>query len=240
MEWFKNWFDSPYYHILYKKRDSIEAKFFIDNLINFLQVPNNSKIIDIACGKGRHSIYLEQKKMNVTGIDISQKSIDYAKKYENDNLHFFKHDMRREFKKDTYDFALNLFTSFGYFKTIEEHQAAINAMALNLKKEGYLIIDFMNVNKTLKDLVYNEEKKVDGIHFNITRRLKQNYIEKKITFQNKKQDYVFKEKVMAFRLSDLSNFVVNAKLKIVNVFGDYSFMEFNEETSDRVILICKK
>ena len=62
MEWFKNWFDSPYYHILYKKRDSIEAKFFIDNLINFLQVPNNSKIIDIACGKGRHSIYLEQKK----------------------------------------------------------------------------------------------------------------------------------------------------------------------------------
>ena len=148
--------------------------------------------------------------------------------------------MRREFKKDTFDFALNLFTSFGYFKTIEEHQAAINAMALNLKKQGYLIIDFMNVNKTLKDLVYNEEKKVDGIHFNITRKLNQNYIEKEIRFQHKKQNYIFKEKVMAFRLSELSNFVVNAKLKIVNIFGDYSFMKFNEETSDRVILICKK
>ena len=106
MEWFKNWFNSPYYHILYKERDSYEAEYFIDNLIIYLKIAENSKIIDIACGKGRHSIYLEQKKMKVTGIDLSQKSINHAKKFENDNLFFFKHDMRKEFK-DIYDAALN-------------------------------------------------------------------------------------------------------------------------------------
>ena len=89
MDWYKNWFDSRYYHILYKERDNYEAKIFIDNLIKYLKIPTKSKIIDIACGKGRHSIYLEQKKMTVTGIDLSNKSINHAKKFESNNLHFF-------------------------------------------------------------------------------------------------------------------------------------------------------
>tara|TARA_B100000900_G_scaffold211303_2_gene179108 strand:+ start:24 stop:746 length:723 start_codon:yes stop_codon:yes gene_type:complete len=240
MEWFKNWFNSPYYHILYKERDSYEAEYFIDNLIKYLNIPENSKIIDIACGRGRHSIYLEQKKMKVTGIDLSEKSINHAKKFENDNLFFLKHDMRKEFKKDTYDAALNLFTSFGYFNTKNEHQASVNAMALNLKKEGLLIIDFMNVNKTIDNLVSIEEKKIDDILFNITRSVKGNHIQKEITFNHNNRNYNFLEKVMAFTLSDLSNFIVNAKLEIINIFGDYNLNPFCEYNSDRLILICKK
>ena len=240
MEWFKNWFDSPYYHILYKERDSYEAECFIDNLIKYLKIPENSKIIDIACGKGRHSIYLEKKKMKVTGIDLSQKRINHAKKFENDNLFFFTHDMRKEFQKETYDAAVNLFTSFGYFKTKNEHQASINAMALNLKKEGLLIIDFMNVNKTINNLVSIEEKKINDILFNITRSLKGKYIQKEITFKHNDKNYNFIEKVMAFTLSDLCNFIINAKLEIINIFGDYDLNPFCEYNSDRLILICKK
>ncbi|MAW30923.1 MAG: SAM-dependent methyltransferase [Flavobacteriales bacterium] len=240
MEWFKNWFDSPYYHILYKERNSYEAEYFIDNLIKYLKIPEKSKIIDIACGKGRHSIYLEQKKMKVTGIDLSQKSINHAKKFENDNLFFFKHDMRKKFQKETYDAALNLFTSFGYFKTKNEHQTAIDAMALNLKKEGLLIIDFMNVNKTINNLVSIEEKKINDILFNITRSVKGKYIQKEITFKHNDKNYNFLEKVMAFTISDLSNFIINAKLEIINIFGDYDLNPFCEYNSDRLILICKK
>jgi 2-polyprenyl-3-methyl-5-hydroxy-6-metoxy-1,4-benzoquinol methylase len=240
MEWFKNWFDSPYYHILYKERNSYEAEYFIDNLIKYLKIPEKSKIIDIACGKGRHSIYLEQKKMKVTGIDLSQKSINHAKKFENDNLFFFKHDMRKKFQKETYDAALNLFTSFGYFKTKNEHQTAIDAMALNLKKEGLLIIDFMNVHKTINNLVSIEEKKINDILFNITRSIKGKYIQKEITFKHNDKNYNFLEKVMAFTLSDLSNFIINAKLEIINIFGDYDLNPFCEYNSDRLILICKK
>ena len=73
MEWFKNWFNSPYYHILYKERDSYEAEYFIDNLIIYLKIAENSKIIDIACGKGRHSIYLEQKNESNRNRFISKK-----------------------------------------------------------------------------------------------------------------------------------------------------------------------
>lgn len=240
MDWYKNWFDSRYYHILYKERDNYEAKIFIDNLIKYLKIPTKSKIIDIACGKGRHSIYLEQKKMTVTGIDLSNKSINHAKKFESNNLHFFIHDMRKKFKEEKYDVAVNLFTSFGYFKTNEEHQASINSMALNLKKEGLLIIDFMNVNKTIKNLVKNEKKQIDGILFHITRSLKEKQIQKGINFKHNDKNYNFSEKVMAFTLSDLSNFIVNSKLEIINIFGDYNLNPFCEDNSDRLILICKK
>ena len=75
-----NWFDSDYYHILYSNRDLKEAEHFIKNLVNHLKIKKGSKILDLACGKGRHSIYLNKKGFDVTGYDNSEKSIKKAKK----------------------------------------------------------------------------------------------------------------------------------------------------------------
>ena len=70
--WFKDWFNSPYYHQLYFKRDDKEAEAFIDKLINYLKPPAGSTMLDVACGKGRHSIQLANKGFDVTGIDLSE------------------------------------------------------------------------------------------------------------------------------------------------------------------------
>ena len=66
MSWFATWFDSPYYHLLYKNRDEKEAQVFIDNLIEKLQLKKGSKLIDIACGKGRHATYFNKKFLSST------------------------------------------------------------------------------------------------------------------------------------------------------------------------------
>ena len=92
MSWFINWFNSPYYHILYKNRNEKEAQIFIDNLLYHLQIPEKSKLLDVACGKGRHSIYFNKKGIDVTGIDLSVNNINTAKENENDarvNLFLF-------------------------------------------------------------------------------------------------------------------------------------------------------
>ena len=68
MAWFETWFDTPYYHILYKDRDFAEAENFISLLIKYLKLPENSKIIDLACGKGRHSIFLNQLGLSLIHI----------------------------------------------------------------------------------------------------------------------------------------------------------------------------
>ncbi len=88
-EWFSEWFNSPYYHILYKNRDGNEARFFIDNLIGFLEISSRNRVLDLACGRGRHSVYLNSKGFRVVGIDIAPGNIAYARQFENDRLHFY-------------------------------------------------------------------------------------------------------------------------------------------------------
>ena len=240
MNWFASWFDSPYYHILYKNRDIKEAEFFIDNLIKYLQISKGSKLIDIACGKGRHSKYFNQKGMDVIGVDLSLNSINTAKKDENKNLQFLVHDMCEVYKENTFDIATNLFTSFGYFEDSKDDQKAINAMASNLKKDGLLIIDFMNVKKVISNLVLKERKIIDNIEFDIKRQVEGGYILKDIHIIDGEEQLQFQEKVKAISLVDYCHFITHSGLKIIDIFGDYKLEEFNAQTSDRLILICKK
>ena len=240
MSWFVNWFDSPYYHTLYNNRDEKEAEFFIENLVQHLNLKRRSKLIDIACGKGRHAKHFNSLGLNVVGIDLSSNSITAAKKYKNETLQFFEHDMREVYQKNQFDVVTNLFTSFGYFEKDEDEQKAINAMASNLKKEGILVIDFMNVKKVMDNLMASEIKIIDGITFNISRKVVNHHIIKDIHITDSRIEHHFQEKVKALTLADFSDFITNAGLKIIDIFGHYKLEAFNAQTSDRLILICKK
>ena len=240
MCWFAHWFDSPYYHTLYKNRDEKEAQAFIDNLVAHLQIKKDSKLIDIACGKGRHATYFNSLGLNVVGVDLSPNSIASAKKNENETLQFSVHDMREIYQKNYFDVVTNLFTSFGYFDNEKDEQRALNAMATNLKLEGVLIIDFMNAEKVITNLVANEQKIIDGITFNITRKTESNRIIKDIEILDKVIKQHFQEKVKAITLDDFSNFISKAGLKIIDIFGNYMLEGFDSIISDRLILICKK
>ncbi|MFB6258319.1 MAG: cyclopropane-fatty-acyl-phospholipid synthase family protein, partial [Flavobacteriales bacterium] len=68
--WYETWFDSPYYHILYKDRDEEEAAFFVDRLMERLRAEKGDRILDLACGKGRHAVQLHRKGFDVTGVDL--------------------------------------------------------------------------------------------------------------------------------------------------------------------------
>ena len=240
MSWFANWFDSSYYHILYKNRDEKEAGLCIDNLVQHLQIPQGSALIDIACGKGRHATYFNSLGLDVVGVDLSPNSIAAATKNENENLQFAVHDMREVYQKNSFDVVTNLFTSFGYFEGNTDEQKAINAMASNLKSEGILIIDFMNVKKVIANLAASEHKTIDSIIFNIRRKVKAGRIIKDIEIIDGTEKQYFQEKVKAITLADYSEFISNAGLKIIDIFGNYKLEGFNATSSDRLILICKK
>lgn len=242
MNWYTSWFNSHYYHILYKNRDEKEAEFFIDNLIERLNLATTNKLIDIACGKGRHATYFNKKGYDVTGIDISQKSIEHAmlQSTKKKGLIFKVHDMREVYKANYFDVATNLFTSFGYFENESDEQRAINSISKSIKSNGILIIDFMNVNKVINNLVTKEQKIVQGITFNIKRRVEDNYIIKEIEILDDNKKYEFQEKVKAFTLNCFTTFVNEAGLEIIDIFGNYSLDRFDTKKSNRLILICKK
>jgi len=240
IDWFSEWFDSKYYHILYKNRDEKEAESFLKNLSKLEFFKKNAKIIDIACGKGRHSLFLSELGYDVTGVDLSKNSIKHAKQFEKENLKFDVADMRETYKNNSFDVSLNLFTSFGYFNNKEDDFLAIKAMSGNLKNDGVLIIDFLNSKKVIDSLVKQETKEIDGVQFNITRKFEDNFIIKNIEVNNDEENIFFQEKVKALTKESFSELLIFAGLQIINTFGNYKLDEFNPETSDRLIIIAKK
>ena len=237
-QWYASWFDTPFYHILYKDRDYSEAQLFMDNLTSYLNIPESGKILDLACGKGRHSVYLNSLGYDVTGVDLSENSIAFAKQFENDSLRFKVHDMCQPMDQ-TFDAVFNLFTSFGYFDQDEANLQTIKAIKANLNENGFGVIDFMNSEYVVENLVESDIKIVDGIEFHQKRSLENGYIIKTITFTHNNQDYQFQERVKALSLSDFDNLFESAGVYLLDVFGDYKLNRFYKKQSERLVMIFK-
>lgn len=237
--WYKDWFDTTYYHILYKNRNDQEAHRFITKLSKQLNLNKDASILDLACGKGRHSIYLNKLGYKVCGEDLSKNSIDYAKQFENERLKF---RVRNILDKDNnhYDAVLNLFTSFGYFESEQQDLQALKNIKHNLKPHGTAVIDFMNCQKVIENLVEKEEKEIDGILFKIKRKIVDGFIQKHITFVAENKSFNYTEKVKIITLLDFQKLFDKVGLTIENTFGNYDLEPFNVNTANRLILVFKK
>jgi SAM-dependent methyltransferase len=240
--WFKDWFNSPYYHQLYFNRDEQEAARFIDALIDRLKPTARAYMLDVACGKGRHSIHLAEKGFEVIGIDLSEDSIREALLHEANNLHFYLHDMRLPFRINYFDYAFNFFTSFGYFATQREHDNAIRTIAQAIKKEGRFVLDYLNVHYAEDHLVHQFDKEIDGVNYFITKWFDETHFYKKITVEDEAlpEPLVYQEKVAKFSLGDFTEMFAYQGLQIQEVYGDYNFGKYDVKKSPRLIMIAKK
>ena len=235
-EWFVDWFDTKYYHILYKDRNDTEAQLFMQNLIQFLDLKHESSILDLACGRGRHAVYLNKLNFKVDGVDLSKNSIAYAKKFETDQLQFSVHDMRLPFNKK-YDAIFNLFTSFGYFDDDKTNIQVLTNIKNGLTENGIAVIDFMNIETVTNNLIAKETIQKDSILFNITRKVQNDKIIKDIRFTAENTTFHYTEKVQCLTLENIKNYILKAGLKLNHTFGDYKLTPFDIRTSKRLILI---
>ena len=240
--WFKDWFNSPYYHQLYFNRDEQEAAAFIDALIDYLKPAAGASMLDVACGKGRHAFHLAQKGFYVTGIDLSEDSIREALLQESENLHFYTHDMRLPFWINYFNYAFNFFTSFGYFATRREHDNSIRTIAQSIRPEGCFVMDYLNVHYAEDHLIHQFEKEIDGVNYFITKWFDETHFYKKITVEDEAlhEPLIYREKVAKFSLGDFTEMFAYQGLQIQEVFGDYAFGKYDVKKSPRLIMIAKK
>jgi 2-polyprenyl-3-methyl-5-hydroxy-6-metoxy-1,4-benzoquinol methylase len=240
--WFKDWFNSPYYHQLYAHRDEQEAALFIDNLVKHLQPAAGATMLDIACGKGRHSMQLAASGFDVTGIDLSSESIAEALKSENDHLHFYEHDMRLSFWVNYFDFAFNFFTSFGYFKSQREHDNAIRSIAEAIKPSGIFVMDYLNVKFSTSQSVAESTQQIGNTTYTISKWSDDKHFYKKIVVEDAElaKPMQYTERVAKFSLSDFERMFSKQGLTIYEIYGDYQFGAYEENSSPRLIMIAKK
>jgi ubiquinone/menaquinone biosynthesis C-methylase UbiE len=239
-EWFASWFDTNYYHLLYKDRDLLEAKKFVNRLVDELNIPAGSTALDLACGKGRHALTLSEKGLKVLGVDLSEQSIASASKLKNELLDFQVHDMRHVIKDNNFDYIFNLFTSFGYFEDESENLKVLHCIHHMLEPEGIFVFDFLNLETTLASLVAEEKKTIEGVEFHIQKDFDGKYIRKSIDIRNKSEIRHFEEKVRAYSFQALCDMMEKADFEILKSYGNFQLHHFNEKTADRVILICKR
>lgn len=239
-EWFIEWFDSPFYHLLYKNHDEQEAHRALDNLVGALDLPAGARILDLACGKGRHSRYLSEQGFNVTGLDISPSSIAYARQFEHEGLTFYQHDMRLPFRINYFDTVINMFTSFGYFLNERHHLLTLQNVARALHPGGLLLLDYFNSNWVRANLIPSATKTVEGVTFHLKKSLDDDHVFKTIEFEAGGQHHQYRERVRLFTLADFEDLFAAAGLQLRQTFGDYDLSAFQPADSKRLILVAER
>jgi SAM-dependent methyltransferase len=234
-EWFGVWFDSPYYHLLYRQRSQEEAADFMQHLTTVLHLQPQAHILDLACGSGRHAYALHRLGYHVTGIDLSAQSIAQARRLQNEQLHFDIHDMRQPYRAAAFDAVFNLFTSFGYFDKKSDNRATIEAIHCNLKEKGTLVIDFLNAEYVRNNLVPQETKILDNVIFYIRRYIDGDKVIKTIDIEDGTKQYHFEEKVQLLQLNDFYE-LLQPFFKIIHLWGNYSLTTYQAATAERLII----
>jgi len=239
--WYREWFDSPYYHKLYFERNEKEAAAFIDRLLSVLQLRPGSRLLDVACGRGRHSRILEQHGYDVTGIDLAPGSIAYARRFANEHLHFYEHDMRQLFYTHYFDAAFNFFTSFGYFRTEREHRHAIRNIGLSLTAEGVFVLDYLNVRYAEDHLVDRSVKEIDGVIYHLTKWSDKTHFYKNIRIEDPQlaTPLEYTEKVAKFTLEDFTAFFTREGWEIQAIYGSYDLELYDSRQSPRLLMIAR-
>ncbi len=236
-EWFRTWFDSPFYALLYRNRSEQEAADFIDRLLEKLDLPERSSILDLACGRGRHSIHLYDKGYRVVGIDLSNNSIAYAKQFEKEGLKFLRDDMRTFDLHKQFNAVFNLFTSFGYFENIADNHQVLGNVHKHLQPGGLFVMDYFNSIKVEQMMLPFEEKEIDGVTFVIRKKIDKGQIIKSISIDQENRKMEFEERVQLITPTSLEQMLKSHSFEILHTFGDYYLNEYKSDVSDRFILV---
>ncbi len=199
-------------------------------------------MLDVACGKGRYSIIFAEQNFDVAGIDISTDSINYAKQFEANNLHFYLHDMRLLFWVNYFDYAFNFFTSFGYFNTQREHNDVIRTISASLKPSGILVFYYLNVHYAEDRFKPHESKLIENTNYEIFRWHNDHHFFKKIVVTDPllNEPLIHTEKVAKFSLGDFTYMLTLQKMQVMEVYGDYELNPYDVRKTPRIIIISRK
>ncbi len=241
--WYKDWFESVEYLNVYSHREENDAINLFKLIKDSLDLAQNPKILDAACGSGRFSNYLVMKGFDVTSFDLSSQLLKTAQKNTKSMTSapkYVRADMRFLPFKSTFDLVLNMFTSFGYFNSDKENFSFIISVAKLMAEKGYFIFDFLNKDYVMKNIIPVSRKRVDNKIITEQRKITNNRVEKTITIQSNSKSKVFRESVNLYSKDEIISNFKTFGLKVYKIFGDYHGSEFDKYNSDRLIIIfCK-
>lgn len=237
MAWYKEWFGTRYYKLLYGHRDQAEALRWADAILKATGLPPGATVLDMGCGRGRHAAAFAARGLQVTGIDLSPESIAEARA-ACPHARFEVHDMREPFARGTFDAVVCLFTSIGYTPDRADDLRTVRAAALALRPGGRFVLDVLNGAIVRRELVEEDRQVEGGVRFTLQRRIEGDTIVKDIHVDDQGCSHRFTERVHAWTAPEVRALVTRAGLRIDAIAGAPDGATFDEATSERIVVLA--
>lgn len=236
-EWFKSWFAEDYL-ALYPHRDEAEAEQHVELIVRLADGHNVRRALDLACGAGRHTRSLCDHWWT-TGLDLSEVLLERARETKIATP-LVRGDIRvLPFRAGSFELVVNLFTSFGYFETDEEHHAVLREVGRVTSTDGIFVLDFFNAPLLARTLVPYDEVETDAGIIEQRRSITDDgrFVIKRICIRGESREFV--ERVRLFGPDDLREMFDEGGFAITAELGDYDGSPFTEE-STRLIVVGRR
>ncbi len=231
-EWFEEWFGEEYLQ-LYPHRDDAEAEQAVRLLRAATGLAPGWRVLDVACGGGRHARAFRLAAARCVGVDLSATLLRIARRVTDAPL--VRADMRRlPIRPASMDLTVNLFTSFGYFDREAEHAVALGEMVATVRPGGWFVIDFLNPSAVRVSLVPAERVTIDGREVTVRRELSSDghHVTKTIETTGGRR---FCERVRLFEPDEIAGMLRRAGVAVRRRYGDYGGARL-DAASPRTIL----
>lgn len=246
-DWYQKSFGNDYL-IVYKHRDMQGAYEEVRRMMEWLELPKGSEVLDLCCGMGRHSMALTEFGFKVTGVDLSEVLLSEARKLDvRKEVRWVHGDMRQVPLEGPFDAVVNLFTSFGYFKDDAEHERVLKEIYRLLRPGGRFIVDFLNPDYVRANLVPHSIRMEDGFRIEETRRIEESYVYKTILLQeehgqasDEDEPRVYEERVKLIDRDTFLSLLNRAGLTVDAVFGGYDASPYEAQSAKRMIFVGRR
>ena len=243
MEWWEKYFSEDYLKLY--RHDETETSREADAIVRMLQIDPGEKILDLACGFGRHSVKLAQQGFKVTGYDLSESFLKKAKELADAldiTVDLKQGDMRDIPYKEEFDVVINMFTAFGFFENEKEDLKVLKGVHRALKPGGQFLMDVLNretairVGPPRRWIRENHAFLLEERFFDFFRsRLELTNQLILINGERKEANY----SIRLYTLTEMLGLFNSAGLVLTDVYGDFSGALYNAE-SPRMILVAQK
>ncbi|MCG8470158.1 MAG: class I SAM-dependent methyltransferase [Gemmatimonadetes bacterium] len=216
----------------------------VDRVEALLEIEPGSRVLDLCCGPGRHALELSRRGYDVLGVDRTERFLDEARRRADDeglDLDLAQSDMREFVETEAFDVALNLFTSFGYFRDPADDRRVVQNLHDSLRVGGKLLMDMGGKEVIARIFEHKQWRERDGDFYLYERTITDDWgwIENRwirIDIDDR-QEFIVGHRL--YSGVELKTLVADVGFTNVNVYGSLDGRPYDTEAT-RLVLSAEK
>jgi len=145
--WFESFFGEDYFTIYRDAFPPERTAAEVDGIVTLLGLEPGARLLDLACGHGRHAMLLAKRGLEVTGYDLSRVCLERARADAAERgvrARWIRGDMRELPFAAEFDAVINVFTAFGYFEDPEDDLRTLRGVRAALEPGGRLLLETLH------------------------------------------------------------------------------------------------